>query len=61
MDTNKAICVAFDGSMVTDINTNPCCRITDLDMVVSSRRGPDVTISLGGITGHSDLHDMVAP
>lgn len=38
---------------VMDINTDPgCSRVTDPDMTLSCRPGPNVTMFLGGSTSH---------
>lgn len=41
----------------TNVNSDlGCCRTTDLDMILISSQGSDVTMSPGGNTGYSDQH-----
>jgi hypothetical protein len=47
---------------ITDINTNPChCIAMDPDMALSCSSGWDLTMALGGRTGHSQQATPLHP
>ena len=56
---------SFVATWARDNNTNSsCARTMYTEMALGSRTGQDVTMTLGGSTGHSDLHSphgSVAP